>query len=92
MNPTLNQLIDESIKLELNMASLYKIFSTTFPNDGVFWYELYLEEKKHANITQTAKDLLLSCHEFPVEVLATSLVDLIKVNNMIVDFPNFAGQ
>ena len=44
MNKKLSQLIDESIKLELNVAKIYMFFSDTFPEDSNFWWQLGLEE------------------------------------------------
>ncbi len=83
MNKQLPQIVEESIKLELNMANLYKIFSTAFPEDSDFWWKLCLEEENHANLIKIGKDVLLSCDEFPTELLSPTLQDLIETNNKL---------
>ncbi len=52
MKQTLEQLIDESIKLELNVADVYKIFLNTFPEDSELWSMLIREEEKHADLNE----------------------------------------
>ena len=48
MYESLPQLLEESIKLELNVSKLYGIFSSAFPEDADFWKKLSLEEENHA--------------------------------------------
>ncbi len=83
MNGKLEKIVDESIKLELNLAALYEIFSLSFPEDSFFWNKLIEEEKNHALLIKTGRDLLLTCDEFPTEILAPSLQELLKVNTNI---------
>jgi len=78
MDDQLRQLIDEFIKLELNMAELYIVFSETFPEDAEFWNGLQLEEKRHALLLQNARDIL---YEFPVEILPSALEEILKTNS-----------
>jgi ferritin len=74
LSEELTQLINESIKLEGNVADLYMIFYEAFPEDCTFWYQLHMEEKNHASIIQSAR------RELPVELLPPSLDDLLKLN------------
>ena len=83
MNELLSQQMEESIKLELNVAELYNFFATAFPEDFDFWQELCWEEKHHAHLIKTMKKLLLSSEEFPKELLSYSLQDLIEANNKL---------
>ncbi|MDY6855980.1 MAG: rubrerythrin family protein [Thermodesulfobacteriota bacterium] len=83
MNRELPQLIDESIKLEQNVAELYRIFSKSFPEDFDFWRKLQSEEKKHATLIQDAKIPLLTLDMFPSELLSSSLKALIETNERL---------
>ena len=83
MNTQLNQIIEESLKLELNVADLYELFSNAFPEDSSFWNKLSLEEKNHADLIKTGKELLATCDEFPPKILAASLDEIIKANNKL---------
>lgn len=65
MNHTLEQLIDESIKLELNVADLYKILLNTFPEDSELWSTLVREEEKHADLIQSMKGTFLLPRSIP---------------------------
>ncbi len=85
MSEILMQIIDESIKLELNVAELYKLFASRFPEDLTFWRELAGEEEHHANLIDNGKKVLLSWAEFPAEILSPSPDELIEVNNRIRD-------
>lgn len=79
----LMQLIDESIKLELSVADLYKIFHKAFPDDSAFWSKLALEEEHHASLIKDARDFLLSGQEFPHELLAPKVQMLVEVNSKL---------
>lgn len=83
MNDTLPAIIEESIKLELNVAMLYKLFSSVFPDDADFWNELFWEEKHHATLIESMREALLPSDEFPEEVVAPSLRRLSTANNKI---------
>ena len=83
MTQSLPQLLEESIKLELNVSELYKIFSSAFPEDADFWKKLSLEEENHAVLIKLVKVELLSSDEFPSEILSSSLENLIEANNRL---------
>jgi hypothetical protein len=83
MNDKLPAIIEESIKLELNVAMLYKLFSNAFPDDADFWKELFWEEKHHATIIKSMREALLPGDEFPEEVVAPSLSRLSTANNKL---------
>lgn len=83
MKEQLLQVVEESIKLESNVAELYEIFATVFSEDYDFWKKLSLEEKNHVHLIKIEKDLLLSYAKFPAEILFSSLQNLIEVNNKL---------
>ena len=84
MNHTLEQLIDESIKLELNVADLYKIFLNTFPEDSELWSKLIREEEKHADLIQSMKGTFLFPSQFPSNLLASSMETLQETNKRLI--------
>ena len=83
MNVLLSEIVEESIKLELNISHLYNLFSVIFPEDTYFWEKLSAEEKNHASLIKTGKEVLLSCDEFPDEVLAPTLQEVIETNKKL---------
>ena len=84
MNVLLPEIVDESISLELKLADLYNYFSIVFPEDTDFWQKLCSEEKNHASLIKTGKEVLLSCDEFPDEVLAPTLQELTETNKKLI--------
>lgn len=82
-----NEIIDilnESIKLELNVAELYMLFYEIFPEDSNFWWDLSLEEKNHASLLRSGLDFIKSSEMFPREFLAPAIDKLHEINTMIV--------
>ena len=84
MYESLPQLLEESIKLELNVAELYEILSSAFLEDADFWKKLSLEEENHAVLIKLVREELLSSDEFPSEILSSSLENLIEANNRLI--------
>jgi hypothetical protein len=80
MNEEHSMIIDESIELELNVAELYMIFHAAFPEDADFWWKLLLEEKNHAALIRSIKEIFLPAGKFPDEIFSTSLEKLKKSN------------
>ncbi len=80
----LSQLIDESIKLELNVSKIYMFFCNTFPEDSAFWRKLVLEEKNHADLIKSGKGTFLLPDQFPSELLVSSVQTLCKTNNKLI--------
>ncbi|HIJ89408.1 MAG: hypothetical protein OEV89_00935 [Desulfobulbaceae bacterium] len=73
--------IDESIKLELNVSELYSLFQRSFPEDADFWWELVLEEKNHAALIQSGKEHFEPITEFPPYLLHHNLQELEDINS-----------
>ena len=84
MDKKLAQLIDESIKLELNVSKIYRFFCNTFPEDSAFWRKLVLEEKNHADLIRSGKDRFLLPSQFPSKLLVSSVQTLCKTNNKLI--------
>jgi ferritin len=83
MSATLQQHLDESIKLELNLASLYTIFNDSFPEDEDFWWQLAMEERGHASLLQQEKKQPQPMQFFPENLLARDLQSLLDTNSRI---------
>lgn len=84
MTEKLEKIIDESIKLEKNVAALYTIFSVSFTEDSEFWKALALEEIKHASLIMEGRKSFLIRGEFPRDLLASKIEMLIITNNKLV--------
>jgi hypothetical protein len=86
MDPqNLEQLIDESIRLELNVATLYRVFSEKLLPDRDFWWDLHLEERSHATLLRAAKDSFIKRNLFPEGLIAQSLSALATANARITE-------
>jgi hypothetical protein len=79
----LEKLIEESIRLELNVATLYRVFSEHLEEDVDFWWDLHLEERSHATLLRAAKDSFIKRGLFPEKMIARSLTDLANANKRI---------
>ena len=81
----LELIIQESIKLELNVSDLYMIFYKEFSADSDFWWTLTLEEKNHASLLRRASDSLFSRDKFPEKLLVPELDAILKTNEFLED-------
>lgn len=81
MNENLLELIEEAIKLELNVAEIYLSFHHRFPEDAGFWWKIAIEEKNHAALLRNGKQHFLDAGMFPNELVGNSLEALINANN-----------
>jgi CheY-like chemotaxis protein len=83
MKYRLDQFIDEAIQLELHAAEIYSIFAKAIPEDASFWATLSWEERNHASLLQTGKEILLPIGQFPGGVLPTFIQSLIDTNRWL---------
>jgi ferritin len=83
MNEELEKIIDESIKLELNISNIYTIFGEVFPGDSAFWSDLALEEDHHASLIKDGQHTLSTEGEFPLDLLAPKVQMLEEVNGKL---------
>ena len=83
MTYALEQFIDEAIQLELNVADIYSIFSKAIPEDANFWATLAWEEKNHAAVLKTGKDVLIPADQFPGNILPDVIQVLIDTNRWL---------
>lgn len=81
MSENLQQLIEEAIKLELNVSRVYRNFHRMFPQDADFWWRLSIEEKNHAALLESGKRSFLAAGMFPAELVGNSLEALINANH-----------
>lgn len=83
MDNLIINLIDESIKVELNLSKLYTLFAKKFSEDESFWTQLASEEKDHASLILTAKTLSTVTNDFPFDLLDDNLYKVKSTNQMI---------
>jgi hypothetical protein len=83
MNYGLEDFIEEAIQLELNAADLYALFSEVIPEDADFWAGLSWEERNHASLLKTARDVLLPVEQFPGEILPDFIQSLVDTNTWL---------
>jgi CheY-like chemotaxis protein len=83
MNYGLEDFIEEAIQLELNVADLYALFSEVIPEDADFWAGLSWEERNHASLLKTARDVLLPVEQFPGEILPDFIQSLVDTNTWL---------
>ena len=73
----------EAIKLELNVAELYLLFSQTFPEDRQFWWKLSWEENNHASLIESEK-MFYKVNAFPDELFSVDIEELVKINDSFI--------
>ncbi len=83
MSNNATSLFEESINLELNVSDLYFIFYTLFSEDSEFWWDLVLEEKAHAAIFRSGKEVLSQLEMFPHNLLHHNLQGLKDANSAL---------
>lgn len=59
MDPSVEFIFHEAIKLEKTIGKLYSFFEKLFPEDSQFWNKLSKEEEKHAQILKEEHDIFL---------------------------------
>jgi len=83
MNFELEDLINESIRLEKNVGQLYKFFHLNFPEDQDFWWQIYMEEQNHASLIAGMKHTVLIKKDIPEELFDFAIDDLRATNLLI---------
>ena len=81
MSENLRRLLDEAIKLELNLSEVYLNFHHVFPEDANFWLGLSNEEKNHASLLVDGEQRFLDSGQFPSEMVGISLDALVDMNS-----------
>lgn len=81
MSGNLQLLIEEAIKLELNVSRAYRNFHRMFHQDAEFWWRLSIEENNHAALLESGKRSFLVAGMFPAELVGNSLEALINANH-----------
>ncbi|MDH3974266.1 MAG: hypothetical protein OEV42_08305 [Deltaproteobacteria bacterium] len=75
------KIMDESIKLELNISKLYTLFLRIFPEHRDFWWTLSIEEKNHASLLLAGKHHFARFSMMPENMLAAKLEKLEMIND-----------
>ena len=79
------RLIEESVQLELNVASLYTIFSNTHREHADLWSQLSLEEEGHAALIKNAAERCDLSASLSNEAVSASLKKLERCNHHIAE-------
>lgn len=80
MNGKYLRIIDESIRLELNISDIYRIFSSTFLEHCNFWWQLAIEERNHAALLKSTKECFAPMEMVPADLVFPDL-ELLKSTN-----------
>ena len=83
MDDTLSSIINEAIRLELNLAKLYLNFHLKFPDDANFWWKLTMEEENHASLLRSAREYFIPADVFPRNMLSSDLAPLVEINRRV---------
>lgn len=84
MDNKLIEIIDESVKLELNASTLYSLFYGFYLEDSDFWWELQIEEKNHASLLKSIKEFFIPYDKMPEGLLVKNL-DALKESNEAIE-------
>lgn len=71
-------IVDEAIRFEHNLSSLYLQFFEAFPEDGELWWELSVSEAKHTSLLEAGQNLFRD--EFAREMVSADLDGLRRSN------------
>lgn len=74
--------LEEAIKIELNTAKLYFVFSDYFKEDYDFWWTIANEELNHAALLKTSIEYV-KLNNLPEEVILNNIGEMIDLNKKI---------
>jgi hypothetical protein len=57
MTVPINAVVDEAIRFEQNLATLYQMLRSIFADDADFWWELSVSEEEHARLLEAGRTL-----------------------------------
>jgi hypothetical protein len=77
------KLIDEAIRLELNVGELYLLFYRLFPEDETFWWKIAIEEENHAALLKTVRQMGSIHVALPMDLLPAGIEELRDSNRLI---------
>jgi len=84
MNQNISLLLQQAIHLEMNVSNLYLLFHRLLPKDAQFWWKLALEERNHAALLKTARQMMNSRVDIPEDLLPPGINNLRDSNQMII--------
>lgn len=80
MENSVEQFFEEAINLERNIRATYMVFQKNSPADQAFWARLAEEEKRHAALLMSCRDISSELWQFPKEMFPKSVQDLVDAN------------
>ena len=85
-------LLDEAISLEYHVSELYNLFSNSFEPDRYFWWQLAIEEKNHASLLKSGKELY-KFNEIPLEIFPEKINQLKEsINKVSMHIKSFSSE
>jgi rubrerythrin len=73
---TMLEVLDKIVELELLVSDIYMVFSNLFKEDEALWWKLSLEEKGHASIARSGKEVFAPKDVFPKQLTDLPLEEL----------------
>lgn len=70
------EILDKVAELELLVSDIYMRFSNIFREDAAIWWELCLEEKGHASIAKSGKEVFAPNDAFPKQITQLPIEEL----------------
>lgn len=80
MTEELKARCEESVRLERNVSTLYRLYSAVYEEDKEFWWTLHLEEENHASLLESLAKSHLPFGQFPPDLLALDADGLREAN------------
>ncbi len=81
MTVPINTVVDEAIRYEQNLATLYQMLRSIFAQDADFWWELSVSEEEHARLLEAGRTLFKD--EFSFETIPADLDALRESNDSL---------
>ncbi len=75
-----SKLIEEAIRLELNVSELYLVFHSSFKEDMNFWWTMAIEEKNHAALLKNLESFATHLSQLPSNISKISMIELQETN------------
>ncbi|MFC1576591.1 ferritin family protein [Candidatus Omnitrophota bacterium] len=82
MDKIIQELLDEAIRLESNVADLYFLYSKIFRDDREFWLKIADEEMRHASLLRVVTDFV-DFGSYIHDIIYANLGELKQVNKDI---------
>jgi len=79
MSNNVYDILDQFYQYELQISEIYASFTYMFEEDNEFWWKISLEEKNHASLVASVKQVFAPAGKIP------SMLDTIDIENIIIE-------